>query len=159
MSKKVYIIALIVFILDQISKAIISTYMTLNSSIKIFEKFFYLTYINNTGASWGILKDNRYLLIILSLIAIIILIRYINSFKNTKMNKLGLGFVLGGILGNLADRVLYGYVKDFFDFYIFNYDFPIFNIADIFIVIGVILLIISILRGEDKNGSSSKRRK
>ena len=157
MSKKVYIIALIIFVLDQISKAIISTYMTLGNSIRIIKNFFYITYINNTGASWGILKDNRYLLIILSIIVIVILLRYINSFKNTKINILGLGFLTGGILGNLADRVLYGYVKDFFDFYIFNYNFPIFNIADIFIVFGVIILIISILKGEDKNGSSSRK--
>ena len=157
MSKKIYIISLITFILDQISKAIISTYLTLGKSIKLIKDFFYLTYIHNTGASWGILKNNTTLLIILSIIALIILIRYSNSFKNTKLNVCGLGFLMGGILGNLADRILYGYVIDFFDFYIFNYDFPIFNIADIFIVIGVILLIISIVRGEDKDGSNSSK--
>lgn len=156
MSKKIYIIALIIFIFDQLSKTILSTFLTLGNSIKVIKDFFYLTYINNTGASWGILKDSKYFLILISIIAILILIRYINSFKNNKRNILGLGFVLGGILGNLADRMLYGYVKDFFDFYIFNYNFPIFNIADIFIVIGVLLLIISILKGEDKNGNSSK---
>ena len=150
MSKKVYIIAIIIFILDQISKAIISTYLELGKSIELIKDFFYLTYINNPGASWGILSNSKYFLIILSIIAIVILIRYINSFKNTKNNFIGLGFLMGGILGNLADRVLYGYVKDFFDFYIFNYNFPIFNIADIFIVIGVFILIISILKGEDK---------
>ena len=157
MSKKIYIISLITFILDQISKAIISTYLTLGKSIKLIKDFFYLTYIHNTGASWGILKNNTTLLIILSIIALIILIRYSNSFKNTKLNVCGLGFLMWGILGNLADRILYGYVIDFFDFYIFNYDFPIFNIADIFIVIGVILLIISIVRGEDKDGSNSSK--
>ena len=157
MSKKVYIIAIIIFILDQISKAIISTYLGLGKSIKIIKDFFYLTYINNFGASWGILKNSWYLLIIFSLIAIVILRRYINSFKKTKSNIVGLGFLMGGILGNLSDRILYGYVKDFFDFYIFGYNFPIFNIADIFIVIGVVILIISILRGEDKNGNSSRK--
>ena len=157
MSKKVYIIALIIFMLDQLSKAIISTYINLNQSIIIIKNFFNLTYINNTGASWGILKNSRMLLIIISIIAITILIRYINSFKKNRRNNLGLGFLLGGILGNLADRILYGYVKDFLAFYIFNYNFPIFNIADIFIVIGVLLLIISILKGEDKNGSSSRK--
>ena len=64
--------------------------------------------------------------------------------------------LLGGILGNLSDRILFGYVKDFISLYIFGYSFPVFNIADICIVVGVIILIISILRGEDKNGSSSK---
>ena len=157
MSKKIYITAIIIFILDQITKAIISSYISLGNSIIIIKDFFSITYINNTGASWGILKNNTYLLIIFSIIAVLILIRYCNSFKKNRRNILGLGFLLGGILGNLADRILYGYVKDFLDFYIFNYNFPIFNIADIFIVIGVLLLIISILKGEDKNGSSSRK--
>ncbi|MBQ3021259.1 MAG: signal peptidase II [Bacilli bacterium] len=156
MSKKIYFIALTIFIIDQVSKSILSTYLKLNESIEVIKNFFYLKYINNTGASWGILKDSRILLIIISFIAIIILLRYMYNFKRTKMNTLGFGFLLGGILGNLSDRILFGYVKDFFDFYIFKYDFPVFNIADIFIVLGVIILIISILRGEDKNGSSSK---
>lgn len=159
MSKKVYIISIIIFIIDQISKSIISTYLKLNESIEIIKDFFYIRYINNTGASWGILENNRILLIILSIIAIIILLRYSYSFKKTKLNTFGFGFLLGGILGNLSDRLIYGYVKDFFDFIIFNYDFPIFNIADIFIVLGVIILIISIIRGEDSNGSKSNKRK
>lgn len=156
MSKKIYILAISIFIIDQLSKSIISTYLKLNQSIEVIKDFFYLRYINNTGASWGILSNSRILLIILSLIAIIILVRYMYSFKETKLNYIGFGFLLGGILGNLSDRLLHGYVKDFLDFIIFNYDFPVFNIADIFIVLGVIILIISIIRGEDKNGSSSK---
>lgn len=159
MSKKVYILTLVIFIIDQISKSIISTYLTLNKSIEVINNFFYLRYINNTGASWGILSNSRILLIILSLLAIIILIRYMYSFKKTKLNLIGFGFLLGGILGNLSDRILYGYVRDFLDFIIFKYDFPVFNIADIFIVLGVIILVISIIRGEDKNGSKSNKHK
>lgn len=159
MSKKVYILTLVIFIIDQISKSIISTYLTLNKSIEVINNFFYLRYINNTGASWGILSNSRILLIILSLLAIIILIRYMYSFKKTKLNLIGFGFLLGGILGNLSDRILYGYVRDFLDFIIFKYDFPVFNIADIFIVLGVIILVISIIRGEDKNGSKSNEHK
>lgn len=159
MSKKVYILALVIFIIDQISKSIISTYLKLNESIEVIKDFFYLRYINNTGASWGMLSNSKILLIILSFIAIIVILRYMYSFKKTKMNLIGFGFLLGGVLGNLSDRILHGYVKDFFDFIIFNYDFPVFNIADIFIVLGVIILIISIIKGEDKNGSKSSRRK
>jgi signal peptidase II len=79
-----------------------------------------------------------------------------NTFKNTKFNTYGLGFLMGGIIGNLADRLLFGYVKDFLNFYIIGYDYPVFNIADIFIVTGVIMLIISILKGEDVNGKRSE---
>ena len=158
MSKKIYIISLIIFILDQITKSLISTYLKLNESIEIIKDFFYIRYINNKGASWGILENNRILLIGLSIIAIIMIIRYSYSFKKTKLNTYGFGLLLGGILGNLSDRLIFGYVKDFLDFIIFRYDFPVFNIADISIVIGVVLLIISILKGEDKNGSKSSRK-
>lgn len=156
MSKKVYIITLLSFIIDQVSKALVSTCFSLNESVKLINNFLYLNYINNTGASFSILTNKKYLLIVLSLIAIVIIIRYINTFKNTIFNRIGLGLLLGGILGNLSDRILFGYVKDFISLYIFGYSFPVFNIADICIVVGVIILIISILRGEDKNGSSSK---
>ena len=156
MSKKVYIITLLSFIIDQVSKALVSTYFSLNESVRLINNFLYLNYINNTGASFSILTNKKYLLIVLSLIAIVIIIRYINTFKNTIFNRIGLGLLLGGILGNLSDRILFGYVKDFISLYIFGYSFPVFNIADICIVVGVIILIISILRGEDKNGSSSK---
>ena len=156
MSKKVYIITLLSFIIDQVSKALVSTCFSLNESVKLINNFLYLNYINNTGASFSILTNKKYLLIVLSFIAIIIIIRYINTFKNTIFNRIGLGLLLGGILGNLSDRILFGYVKDFISLYIFGYSFPVFNIADICIVVGVIILIIYILRGEDKNGSSSK---
>ena len=157
MSKKVYILGIIVFILDQITKNLASTYIKLNHSVTIIKDFFYLRYINNTGASWGILSNSKVLLIILSLIAIVIIIRYVNTFKNTKLNIFGFGFLLGGIIGNLCDRVLFGYVIDFLDFIIFHYDFPVFNFADTFIVIGVVFIIISIIRGEDSCGSKSRK--
>ena len=159
MSKKIYIISLIIFILDQITKSLISTYLKLNECIEIIKDFFYIRYINNKGASWGILENNRILLIGLSIIAIIMIIRYSYSFKKTKLNTYGFGLLLGGILGNLSDRLIFGYVKDFLDFIIFRYDFPVFNIADISIVIGVVLLIISILKGEDKNGRITEESK
>lgn len=157
MTKKIYITAIITFIVDQISKVIVSSFIGLESSIRIIKNFFYLTYTNNTGASFGILKNSRVLLIILSIVALLILLRYISTFKDTKYNILGLGFLMGGIMGNLLDRVLFGYVRDFFNFYIIGYDFPVFNFADIFIVFGVFILIISILKGEDSNGSNSRK--
>ena len=86
MSKKIYIITLVIFILDQITKSLISTYLKLNESIEIIKDFFYIRYINNKGASWGILENNRILLIGLSIIAIIMIIRYSYSFKKTKLN-------------------------------------------------------------------------
>ena len=159
MSKKVLGLSLIIFILDQVSNAIISAFIKLNDSLSIIKNFFSLTYINNNGASFGILQNGKVFLIILSLIAILILIRYLNSFKNNTKNIFGFGLLIGGILGNLSDRLLFGYVRDFLDFKILNYNFPVFNLADTFIVIGVFLLIIAIIKGEDKSGSSSRKSK
>ena len=75
-------------------------------------------------------------------------------------NTLAFGLLIGGILGNLLDRLIFGYVKDFLHFYIFDYSFPIFNISDIAIVIGIFLIIIAVLKGEEVNGrnKSNKRR-
>ena len=156
MSKKVFIISIILFILDQISKSIVSTYLKLGEEIKVLGNIFKIKYINNTGASFGILENSKILLIVLSILAIVILLRYINSFKKTKKNIIGFSLLIGGILGNLSDRLLFGYVRDFLKVNIIIKNFPIFNLADIFIVIGVILLVISIVLGEDKNGSKSK---
>ena len=156
MTKKQLMLMIVAFACDQISKIVISSYLYLNESIVIIKNFFNITSNHNYGAAWGMLKNNTAILIILSIIAIFIILRYINCFKKNIRNNIAFSILLGGIAGNLADRVCLGYVRDFLDFKLFGYDFPIFNLADTFIVIGVILLIIAILKGEDKNGSSSK---
>ncbi|MDE5889251.1 MAG: signal peptidase II, partial [Bacilli bacterium] len=69
------------------------------------------------------------------------------------------GLLYGGLAGNLIDRIISGYVIDFLDFYIFKYDFPVFNVADICIVLGVLLLIYATIKGEDENVNNSNRSK
>ncbi len=149
--KKVYIIALISLIIDQIVKILVSNYLILGQTIKIINNFFYLTYVQNTGAAFSILIGYRYILIIITLIFLYYLYKY--TKKQTNPNKLAIlshGLLLGGIIGNLIDRIIYGYVIDYLDFMIFNYNFPIFNLADTFIVIGCIILVInSYAKGEN----------
>ena len=156
MKKRVFILATIVFLLDQLSKYIVSKYISIGTSIKVIKDFFYIKYINNSGASFGILSNGRWFLITVSVLSIIIIINYIKNTKN-KFELTGFGLLLGGIFGNLLDRVVFGEVKDFLDFYIFKYDYPVFNFADICIVIGIIIVLIAMIKGE-KDGNSSKRK-
>ena len=111
--KKVYIIALISLIIDQIVKILVSNYLILGQTTKIINNFFYLTYVQNTGAAFSILIGYRYILIIITLIFLYYLYKY--TKKQTNLNKLAIlshGLLLGGIIGNLIDRIIYGYVID-----------------------------------------------
>ena len=158
MTKKQLMLMVTAFFCDQVSKIVISSYLKFNESIIIIKNFFNLTNHHNYGAAWGILKNNTSVLIIFSVIALFIILRYMNSFKKNTRNNIAFSIILAGIAGNLVDRVCLGYVRDFLDFNILGYNYPVFNLADSFIVIGVVLLIIAIIKGEDKNGSSSKGR-
>ena len=156
MSKKTFIIAIIILIIDQISKSLIEIYIPLNESLPIIKNFFSLTVVHNSGGAWSIFSKQTYLFIIFSIISLIILIKFMFSFKNNLRNNIAFALTTGGIISNLADRLFLGYVRDFLDFTIFNYDYPIFNIADISIVLGVLLLIYAIMKGEDKVAKNSK---
>ena len=92
-------------------------------------------------------------MIFVSIIILGILFYYLKTRDISKLESVGYGLIVGGALGNLFDRVIYGYVIDFIDIYIFGYDYPIFNIADIAIVFGVIILIIDMIRGV-RNGAN-----
>lgn len=150
MNKKTYIIAVLILILDQVSKSVIEIFFRLNESVTVIKNFFYITVAHNTGGAWSIFSNHSYLFIIASVVAIILLIKFMFGFKNNLRNNIAFAFLFGGIFSNLADRIFLGYVRDFLDFKIFGYDYPIFNVADITIVVGVILLIVAVVKGEDK---------
>lgn len=159
MNKKILICSSIALALDQITKMFASIYLTLNKEIVLIPKFFSLTLCHNEGAAWGILNNASWLIILCTILAIFIIYHFIYCFKQNTRNNIAFGLLYGGLAGNLIDRVVYGYVRDFFDFYIFNYNYPVFNIADICIVIGVILLVIAVIKGEDLNGNKSSKTK
>lgn len=147
----IIILSTILVIIDQVSKIIVINNLTNNKSVEVIKSFFYLTYTNNTGAAFSILTGKRILLILVSLIVIGILIYYIKKTKiEKKINKIALSLVIGGSIGNLIDRIIKGAVIDFLDFKIFGYNYPIFNLADTFIVLGVFLLLIGMFRKEEK---------
>lgn len=135
--KKMYIISAVIFLVDRVTKILVEKFLD-NKVLDVIKNVFYLTYVKNDGAAFSILGTQRILLIILSILALAFLIYYIN--KKDK-NGIGYFFLIGGILGNLADRIFLGYVIDFIGVIIFKYNFPIFNIADIFIVLGAVLVL------------------
>lgn len=157
-NKKLYLIALIILIIDIISKLVVSNLMLENQSIRIIDNLFYITYVRNTGVAFSLLEGNVFLIVIMTLIVIVLLVKYINSKCFNLVESIIYGFVVGGAIGNLIDRIFYGYVVDFFDVYIFGYDFPIFNVADIAIVLGIMFLLIISIKEEfgDKYEVSSR---
>ncbi len=145
--QKIYSIASIVIMIDLILKLIVSSKLVENESIKVIPNFFSIYYLKNTGAAFSILQDSTVFLVILSAIILLILNNYIDKEKSlSKMSEISLGMVIGGIFGNMIDRIINHSVTDFISFRIFNYNFPVFNIADIGITVGVFLLLISVLK-------------
>ncbi len=143
-------------LIDILIKLLVKNNMLVNESIKIINNFFYITYVKNTGAAWSILSGEQTFLIIFSIIVIVLLIFYLVKKKSyLNLEVIGYSLLLSGALGNLIDRILYGYVIDYFSFYIFSYSFPIFNFADSCIVIGIVLLFISSWR--DSNVIRSRK--
>ena len=112
--------------------------------IVIFDKFLKLTYLENRGAAFGILENKKIFLII----GFVILYIFKNYKSLMNFEKVIYGLLLGGALGNLIDRIFRGYVIDFISVKLpFNYDFPVFNVADIAVVVSCILLVIFSLKG------------
>ena len=155
MLRKSLIVTLICILVDQAIKIIVMGTMSLNSSINIIPNFFSLTYVENDGAAWSILSGNKIFLILISVVALIFIYYYfIKSTDIKKFEFINYSILIGGIFGNLFDRIKYGKVIDYLDFNIFGYNFPIFNFADICIVISVILLLMYNIK-EGKNAKNN----
>ncbi len=150
------LIALIIFGIDQLTKIIISTNMVEGHSIKVINDFFYITYLRNDGIAWGI-DAKLWILIIITIVAISVFVFFAwkLKWKDDKWAILTIGFMMGGTLGNFFDRVVRPEhsVIDFLNvilyypsfsggFHFEKYDFPIFNVADIFLVVGAIMFIV-----------------
>ena len=145
----IYTIGMFFMLLDQIIKLIVTKNMTISQEIKIIPNFFSIYYIENTGAAFSILGNKTILLIIVSILCLIFLKNYVKTLKEiTTLKIISLGIMLGGILGNLFDRLVYKVVIDYLSFDIFGYSFPVFNLADIGITVGAFLLIISLFKEE-----------
>ncbi len=169
----IYLIAIIGIVLDQITKFVVRSQFNLtscahclsemvseggkigifrvvpNRGIEIIPNFFYIINVKNTGGAWGLFSNNVTFLAIIS--AFVGIMVYFFIKKEEELKKMAItyyGLLLSGIIGNLIDRVFNGYVTDFLNFYILGYDYPVFNIADILIVLGIVLMVIDVVRSE-----------
>jgi signal peptidase II len=139
-------IAIIILILDQITKFVIASSMRIGDSFEVIPGFLNITSHRNNGAAWGILSGKMSFFVIITVIILIVLIVfYIKEAKHNLFMQIALSLLFAGALGNFIDRLFHGEVVDFIDTYIFGYNFPIFNVADSSLTIGVILIIISLL--------------
>ena len=149
MVKKFSIFTILFIICDQLLKQLIVNQIDLYQNIVVIKNIFNITHVHNTGAAFSILDNNIPLLIGISLIALI-LIYYLLIKDNilTKLDILIYSLLIGGIIGNLIDRIIFGYVIDYLSVIIINYNFPIFNLADIGIVVAVFLIAIKTIKEE-----------
>ncbi|MEF9952499.1 MAG: signal peptidase II [Clostridium sp.] len=146
--------ALMIFILviiDQGAKYLAKVNLQGAEDIVLFKGLFSLTYLENRGAAFGMFQNNKFILIGLTSLVIIGLLVFLYKEKRlTKILKISIILIIGGAIGNLIDRVFLGYVIDYFHFYIGDgFDWPVFNIADICVVVGTALMAISILFSKD----------
>lgn len=134
---------------DQITKLIVLKTLTSVGTMPVLQNIFHLTYCENRGAAFGILQNQTWIFII---ITVAVLVAVIYFMVRTRPKNIWLNFslilLIGGALGNFVDRIFRGFVIDFLDFRIIN--FPIFNVADCFVVVGAILLGIYIIFSEQK---------
>ncbi len=157
MKRKILIFSIMFLTIDILSKVLVKTNLNLYDSITLIPNFFNITYVLNDGAAFSLFQGKQILFIILGIIFLGILIYYIFKEKLTNYKVIYYSLLIGGVVGNILDRIIYKNVVDFLDFKIFSYDAPIFNLADTFIVIGVGLILIEIIRKDIYGKNKSNR--
>lgn len=137
--KVFYLLALLITALDQLAKWLVIRYMELGESIAVVDSLLYITSHRNRGAAFGILQNQQWLFIAITIVVVLVILYYLRKNRQEFLFSLSLSLILGGALGNLIDRVRMGEVVDFVDVRFFPY---IFNLADSAIVIGVTLFVL-----------------
>ncbi|MCI5774004.1 MAG: signal peptidase II [Erysipelotrichaceae bacterium] len=149
MKLKLAILSVAIIVIDQLTKYYFQINLALHDSIPVIKDFFYLTYAKNTGAGWSMFSGHTEILAFISLaMAGCFIYLYIKEAKENHLQLWCYSLLIAGALGNLIDRLYLGYVRDFLDFYLFGYDFPIFNVADIAVTFGAFILIYIFVKEE-----------
>ena len=165
MSKKKTLIILISVIvggigLDLLTKLLVAGLMTLGQSVSLIPGVLNLTYIHNKGAAFGMLSEHRWVFMVISTIAIIGIGIYLFGFcKERMLLKVGLAMIISGGLGNMVDRIFYGYVIDMIDFCLFPFWKWIFNVADAFVCVGAGMVVLSLVLDIIKETRNKKKTK
>ncbi len=147
--KNVIFFGMIFLILDQAVKIFINSRFVLGEAYILINNLLSILLVHNTGAAFSILSGNQVFLIIIGILALVALLLFIYQGDNYSDYEIfAYSLLFGGILGNLIDRIFYGYVIDFISLTFVGYNFPIFNIADMCIVVSVILIIIKVIKGD-----------
>lgn len=139
MKKREVLGILFLLFLDQGSKFLIEKVI---GNVIVIPNFFEIHLSYNTGAAWSLFSNQVLFLSVLSIIALVLLTIFKQGIKESKRKTISFTLIYAGIMGNLLDRMIFHHVKDFLKFNLFGYEYPIFNLADIFIVVGGILLAI-----------------
>lgn len=161
-TRRIGIIALLVFSLDQISKQLVKWLLPLGDERITISGFFKFVHWENTGAAWSMFTGKNYVLAIVGIAALFVLFRHRHHFDaHTTLGQVALGLIFGGILGNLADRLIFGRVTDFLYFYVQRRGggengFPAFNVADSAICIGVGLIFILSWKNEKTPANTAR---
>lgn len=147
--KSVIFFGMIFLILDQSVKIFINSRFVLGEAYILINNLLSILLVHNTGAAFSILSGNQVFLVIIGILALVALLLFIYQGDNYSDYEIfAYSLLFGGILGNLIDRIFYGYVIDFISLTFVGYNFPIFNIADMCIVVSVILIIIKVIKGD-----------
>lgn len=154
--KKILFFAFFVTLIDQVIKNVLVFNFDFGDEVVLIDNFFSITMLKNTGAAFSLFDSNTIFLILVSIFALNLIYFFLIRGKDlSNFEKIVLGVLIGGIMGNLIDRVIHGYVIDYLDFNLFGFNYPVFNFADISIVVSIVLIIIMVYKGEN-NGIQGK---
>lgn len=143
-------IVLSILFLDRLTKFIATESLSSGRSVGVIKGVFHLSLVHNRGAAFGMLKDQLPLFVVSSLLAIVLIFFSLKEHNKNKIYSLSLSLILAGAIGNLIDRLAFGYVIDFLDFRVW----PVFNVADSAITVGAVLLGWSLLTAKSKTQTS-----
>lgn len=155
-----FLIGVAIFIADLLTKLLAKTHLQEIGTIPLIENVFHLTYVENRGAAFGMLEGQRAFFVLVALVFVVAVAFFVVKYRNkTPLINTGVSFMTAGALGNAFDRICQGFVVDFFDFTLI--DFPVFNVADVFVCVGAGLLAIFFIFFDEGNskekGESDER--